>query len=202
MQATTVGPARLARADRRDALLDAAVELVASGDVEAVSMDAVAEQAGVSRPLVYKHFANRSELLAAVYQRESALLHAELTAAVSAATTPEEMFRALIHGALRAQASRGATFAALRAGGLRTRERREEQRRRDRTTLRHFADRAARHFGLREPEARAGVAILLGAIEAVLVRWRVRPTREHAALLEDTYVALVVGGLQELARRS
>jgi hypothetical protein len=35
----------------------------------------------------------------------------------------------------------------------------------------------------------------------VLAQWRQRPTREHAALLEDTYVALVVGGLDELARR-
>ena len=74
--------ARLSRADRRDALLDAAVALVTSGDVSAVSMEAVAEHAGVSRPLVYKHFANRGELLAAVYKRESALLHAELSAEV------------------------------------------------------------------------------------------------------------------------
>ncbi len=34
-------------------------------------MEAVAERAGVSRPLVYKHFANRGELLASLYQRES-----------------------------------------------------------------------------------------------------------------------------------
>src|SRR5713101_1521887 len=90
-------PVRLAKADRRDALLDAAAELVATGDVEEVSMEAVAERAGVSRPLVYKHFANRRELLAAVYQRESALLHAELSADVSTADTLEETFRALIH---------------------------------------------------------------------------------------------------------
>jgi len=192
---------RLARADRRDALLDAAAELVATGDIEAVSMEAVAERAGVSRPLVYKHFANRKELLTAVYQRESAFLHAELTAAVGAAETLEDRFRALAHGALRAQASRGATFAALRAGGLRTHERRREQRERDRTTLRYFASRAVREFGLEPQEATAAVAILLGAIDYVLAQWRRRPTREHAVLLEDTYVALVVGGLDQLARQ-
>jgi len=202
LDTTAVGPGRLARADRRDALLDAAVELLAASDIEAVSMEAVAEQAGVSRPLVYKHFSNRSELLAAVYQREAALLHAELAADVSAANKLEDMVRALIHGALRAQASRGATLAALRAGGLRTREHREEQRRRDRTTLRFFSQQAQRQFGLQEREARAGMAIMLGAIESVLARWRVRPTQEHAALLEDAYVALVMGGLEELAGRA
>lgn len=198
--ATGVEPVRLARADRRDLLLDAAAELVAAGDIETVSMEAVAERAGVSRPLVYKHFANRVDLLAALYQREAALLHAELTADVSTAETVEDTFRALIHGALRAQASRGATFAALRAAGLRTRERREEQRTRDRTTLRYFASKAVREFGLERAQAKAAVAILLGAIDAALAQWRVRPTREHAALLEDTYVSLVMGGLGELAR--
>jgi AcrR family transcriptional regulator len=199
-EAASVEPVRLARADRRDLLLDAAAELVATGDIEAVSMEAVAERAGVSRPLVYKHFANRSDLLAAVYQRESALLHAELTADVSAADSLEETFRALIHGALRAQASRGATFATLRMAGLRTRERREEQRQRDRTTLRYFAGQAVREFGLDRHQARAAVAILLGAIDAALAQWRGRPTRDHAALLEDTYVSLAMGGLEQLSR--
>jgi AcrR family transcriptional regulator len=198
----TVERARLARADRRDALLDAALTLVAAGDIEMVSMEAVAERAGVSRPLVYKHFTNRSELLAAVYQRESALLHTELAAAVTAADSVAEMFRALVRGALRAEAERGAAFAALRAGGLRTRERRQEQRRRDRTTLRYFAANALRDFGLDEPKARIGVAVLLGAIETVLAQWRRHPTADQAQLLEDTYVALVVGGLGELASPS
>ena len=201
LEAERLERARLGRAERRNAILDAAAALVAAGDVEAVSMETVAERAGVSRPLVYKHFANRGELLAALYDREAALLHAELAADVEAAGTVEEMFRALIHGALRAQASRGATLAALRSVGSRSRASREEQRRRDRMTLRYFGRRAVRQFGLDERRARAGVAILLGAIETVLAQWRRRPTREHAALLEDTYVALVVGGIEELARR-
>ena len=200
--ATRPDSGRLARADRRDALLDAAAEFVAAGQVDELSMDAVAERAGVSRPLVYKHFANRLELLAAVYEREALLLHRELAADVTAADSLEDMFRALIRGALRAQATRGATFAALRAAGARTQERRATQRTRDRTTLRYFADRAIRQLGLDAPRSRAGVAILLGAIETVLAQWRVRPTPEHAAMLEDTYVALVVGGLNELATRS
>ena len=193
-------PARLGRAERRDALLDAALALVAAGDVEGVTMEAVAERAGVSRPLVYKHFANRGELLAAVYRREADVLHAELAAVVTAAHTVEEMFRALVRGSLRAEATRGAAFAAMRAAGLRTRERRQDQRRRDRTTLRYFAAKAVRQFHIEQGQARVGVAILLGAVETVLAQYRRRPSAEHARLLEDTYVALVVGGLDQLAR--
>src|SRR5262245_5183989 len=76
---------RLGRAERHDALVSAAATLVAEHDVEAVSMEAVAARVGVSRALVYKHFANRHELLAAVYRREATALDAEIVDAVRAA---------------------------------------------------------------------------------------------------------------------
>jgi AcrR family transcriptional regulator len=196
-----IEPTRLASADRRDSLLDATAELIALGDAEAVSMEAVAERAGVSRPLVYKHFANRHELVAAVYRRESTALHVELSKAVQAAEGLEEMFRALIQGLLRAHATRGATFAALRAAGGRDRAVRDEQHRRDAITIGYFARQATEELSLDEGEARRAVAILLGAIESVLARWRVRPTREHATALEESYVALAMGGLRSLTGR-
>jgi AcrR family transcriptional regulator len=191
--------ARLDRDDRRDALLNAAAALVASGDAEAVSMEAVAEEAGVSRPLVYKHFANRHELLGALYAREAQALHDEIGADVAKARTLDENFRALVRGALSAQASRGATFAALRAAGTHTTDdRQREKRDRDRETLRFFARRAVRQYGVAEDKARAAAAILLGAIDSVLTAWRARPTPEHAALLEDTYVTVAVAGIKAL----
>jgi AcrR family transcriptional regulator len=188
---------RLDRDGRRDGLLDVAADLVAAGDIEAVTMEAVAERAGVSRPLVYKHFANRAELLEALYTRESAALHAELSAEVAHAETLEDMFRALVRGSLAAQASRGATFAALRAIG-RSDAIRREQRARDRNTLSFFARQTVRQFELTESQARAAVSIMLGAIDSVLNAFRVRPTREHASLLEDTYVTLAVAGMRAL----
>jgi len=190
-------PARLVSSDRRDHLLDAATELLAGGD-DAVSMDSVAERAGVSRPLVYKHFANRGELLASVYERESNLLHRELAGAVGAAETLEDKFRALVRGALRAEASRGATFAALRSAGARGRAARERQRRRDRNTVAHFAALAMREHGSEERETAQAVAILLGALTSVLAQWRRHPTPENALSLEDIYARLAVGGLAEL----
>jgi AcrR family transcriptional regulator len=197
--ARTPGPARLSRVDRREALLTAAAAILTGEPVEAVTMDAVAERAGVSRPLVYKHFANRGELLAAVYQREAAVLHAELAASVRQAATVEDKFRALIRGALKAQADRGTALAALRAAGGWNQALRREQRQRDQTTVRYFAGRVSQQLGVGEAQATLAVSILLGAIETVLAQWRRRPTRQHAAQLEDAYVTLVTGGLAELA---
>jgi AcrR family transcriptional regulator len=187
---------RLSRGDRRDALLDAAVDLVVSGDADAVSMEAVAERAGVSRPLVYKHFANRGELLAAVYQRETTLLHRELASEVGAAETVEGMFRTLIRGALHAAADRGHVFSALRAAGGRSRELRREQRGRDVETVRAFAGRAMRELGLDRRRATATTATLLATIDPVLTQWRLRPTADHAELLEEIYVGMVRGALE------
>ena len=192
--------ARLTRADRRDALLDAAVELVVMGDADAVSMEAVAERAGVSRPLVYKHFANRGELLAAVYQREATLLHRELAAEVGAAATVEEMFRTLIRGALQAAAERGHVFSALRSAGGRSHELRREQRGRDVETVRAFAGRAMRELGLDRRRATATAATLLAAIEPVLTQWRLRPTADQAQLLEEIYVGMVRGALRDAGK--
>jgi AcrR family transcriptional regulator len=197
--ARTPGPARLSRVDRRDALLTAAAAILTDQSVEAVTMEAVAERAGVSRPLVYKHFANRGDLLAAVYQREAALLHDELATAVRQATTVTDMFRTLIRGALKAQADRGTALAALRAAGGWNHALREEQRQRDQTTVRYFAAHVSQEFGVGERQATLAVAILLGAIETVLAQWRRRPTRQYATQLEDAYVALVTGGLAQLA---
>jgi AcrR family transcriptional regulator len=182
---------RLSGSRRREELVDAAAALVSTGDVHDVSMEAVAERAGVSRPLVYKHFANRYELLAAVYRREAVRLHDELAAEVTAAGTVEEMFRALVRGSLRAAAERGQLFTALRAAGAWSRQLREEQRARDRDTVRAFGARSARQFGLDRRLAMSLTAMLLGALDSVLTQWRLRPTEENAALLEHVYMTTV-----------
>jgi AcrR family transcriptional regulator len=184
---------RLSRAERRDALLDAAVALVTSGELAAVSMETVAERAGVSRPLVYKHFANRHDLLAAVYRREAVDLHRRLAAEVVPATSLEDMYRRLIRGALRAAGERGHVFAALRAAGGWDRELRHEQRARDAETVRAFSKRAARELGINRREATAATATLLACIDPVLGQWRLRPTPEHASLLEEIYIGMVDG---------
>lgn len=194
------GAARMPRDARREALLDAAAALVAAGEVDSVSMETVAEVAAVSRPLVYKHFANRADLLAAVYRREASRLHAELSAAVAAESTIEGKFRALIRGALQAQAERGASLAALSAAGARTADLRRTQRDRNRNTVRHFARQAVAELGVDERKAKVCLSIVLRAIDGVLAEWRQRPTPQFAAALEDAYVTMAMGTLEKLAR--
>ncbi|MFN6546490.1 TetR/AcrR family transcriptional regulator [Mycolicibacterium nivoides] len=61
---------RMAPAQRREHLLDAALRVIAEHGVGKVSMDSVAKQAGVTRPVVYKHFDDTNALLRASLVRE------------------------------------------------------------------------------------------------------------------------------------
>jgi AcrR family transcriptional regulator len=169
------------------------VALVRANGVQLVSMEAVAERAGVSRPLVYKHFANRDELLAEAYRREASKLHQDLTSEVASAGSVEEMYQALLRGSMRATVERGQIFTALRAAGGWNRDIRREQRSRDRKTVRAFAAVAGRQYGLEPKRATSVTAVLLGALDAVLAQWRVDPTEENGGILEETYLAMVVG---------
>lgn len=190
---------RLRRTERHDALVEAAAALVGEGDVESVSMEAVAARAGVSRPLVYKHFANRHELLAAIYRREASTLDSEIVRAVQAAEGFEDIIRTFIRAVLAGAASRGTTFARLRRAGARDASLRHEQRDRDRRTVRYFARLSMTEFNLTEAEARAALTVLLTGIDAVVALWHVEPTVKQGRLLEELYVDLVLGGLTKLA---
>ncbi|MGW6981493.1 TetR/AcrR family transcriptional regulator [Streptomyces sp. NPDC054932] len=62
---------RLSPDERRAQLLAVGAELFARHPYDEVLMEDVAEQAGVSRALLYRHFAGKQELFAAVYRQAS-----------------------------------------------------------------------------------------------------------------------------------
>jgi AcrR family transcriptional regulator len=81
-----------ARARRRASLLDAADRAVRSHGPE-VSMDAVAGEAGITKPVLYRHFGDREGLFAAVAARHAQRLVDELRAALAAEDHPRERIR-------------------------------------------------------------------------------------------------------------
>jgi AcrR family transcriptional regulator len=71
--ATRVAPApRMTAEERREQLLDVTKAIVAERGFHAVSIEAVARQAGITRPVVYGHFRDLAGLLEALIDRESA----------------------------------------------------------------------------------------------------------------------------------
>lgn len=59
---------RLSGAGRRQALLDVATAVAAEHGMGGVNMAVIARRAGVTRPVVYDHFATREELLIALIE--------------------------------------------------------------------------------------------------------------------------------------
>lgn len=82
--------ARVPAAERRTQLLDAALTLVATLGHQAVTMDAVADRAGVTKPVIYGQFTGRAELLAALLRREQELALGQLRAMFPADAAPVE----------------------------------------------------------------------------------------------------------------
>ena len=89
------GPAGRLRAERREALLDAADEALRSEGGE-VSMDSVAARAGVTKPILYRHFGDRHGLMVAVTRRHADRLVARLREALRGQASPRERVRVTI----------------------------------------------------------------------------------------------------------
>jgi AcrR family transcriptional regulator len=75
---------RVSRKERTSQLLDVALGLIIEHGYGAVTMAAVAERAGVSKPIVYRSYPNRAALLAALLRREQKLTEGKLDDAIPA----------------------------------------------------------------------------------------------------------------------
>jgi AcrR family transcriptional regulator len=69
---------RMPAAERREQLLDVTKQIVAERGFHAVSIEAVAREAGITRPIVYGHFSDLQGLLEALVEREGARALAQL----------------------------------------------------------------------------------------------------------------------------
>ena len=102
---------RLRRAERREQLLAAATQAFARAGFAATSLDDIAEAAGISRVLLYRHFDSKTDLYRAVLDRAIARLttavgtrdftYASIDALLGAAAEDPDAFRLLFHHAAR-----------------------------------------------------------------------------------------------------
>lgn len=86
---------------RREQLLDVTEALAVEQGFHAVTIEAVARRAGVTRPIVYGHFGDLSGLLHALVDRDEARALAQLTAILPAGPVPDADPAELLVGALR-----------------------------------------------------------------------------------------------------
>ncbi|MFD3742976.1 TetR/AcrR family transcriptional regulator [Nocardia sp. NPDC058633] len=77
---------RMAPEERRERLLAAVLRVIVERGVHKMSIDTVAKEAGVSRPVICELFTDSEQLLRAWLDREEAAALAQMSAAVPLAT--------------------------------------------------------------------------------------------------------------------
>ena len=85
-------------AERREQLLDTAKAIVGEHGFHAVSIEAVARAAGITRPVVYGHFDDLGGLLEAMIERESARALQQLSRVLPASLEGGDPREALLAG--------------------------------------------------------------------------------------------------------
>ncbi|MFI6867313.1 TetR/AcrR family transcriptional regulator [Nocardia sp. NPDC050406] len=182
---------RLTPDERRGQLLDVGAELFAERPYDEVLMEQVAERAGVSRALLYRHFPAKRDLFAAIYERsaEQRLTEAALDPALP---LPERLAAALDTHIDYFAANRHTVLAANRtlAG--------------DRTIQAIMATHHARlrdqlldTTGLTDTERAATSAVLLSwlvFVHVLCVEWLERENFSRAEL-RDACVGALLGAL-------
>ena len=106
-------PVRMTAPARREQLLDVTKAIVAERGFHAVSIEGVAREAGISRPIVYGHFEDLPGLLDALVAREGARALGQLAEVLPAAlarSDPEERLVAALGGYLEAVQSDPVTW--------------------------------------------------------------------------------------------
>ncbi len=83
-------PTRMARNDRRQQLLEVAETVFSADGYHATSMNDVATAAGITKPVLYRHFPSKRELYLAVLDDCCARLLNEIVKATAEAATPQE----------------------------------------------------------------------------------------------------------------
>ncbi|CAE7404001.1 unnamed protein product [Symbiodinium microadriaticum] len=83
-------------ADRRQAFLDVAHDIVKDHGAEALTMDAIIARSDVTKPMLYRFFANKDEVLVALYQQTAERLDQVVVEAIDGVEGFEPRVRAII----------------------------------------------------------------------------------------------------------
>lgn len=100
-QASPGARRRMPAAERREAILEAALEVFAERGFHEATLDQVAARAAVSKTLIYEHFDSKRELTRALLDTYVHELLGRLAAAIAAAEPGEERMRTGVDSVLR-----------------------------------------------------------------------------------------------------
>lgn len=191
---------RLSREARIEQLLDTAARLLMEDGFTEVSMERLGREAGVSKPLVYKYFPSRNDLLRALLERENRRTHEHQVGNVRAARGDfEQAVRLTTRANIVNLQQRGALLnklwaepAVVRALALEDQQRREAE-------SEYFVRKLVTHYELPADLARAAVGMqmaMAGAAARHFADGRLDPDS-----VTDLCLTMIFASLDALQRR-
>lgn len=192
-----MGGSRLRGEERREQLLDTAAALAMSS-LDSVTMEGLAAAAGVSKALPYKYFANRDEVLVALYDRELAKLAQRVAAAVARVEGFEGRLAVTVESWLADVGAGGVLLGVLYthpdlAGPLESRRREAS-----RGLARTWGAAAEAEFGIGRARAELLAEVAIAGSLALVGPWLRADDPGRRRLVAD-YVGFVAGGMAALA---
>ncbi len=148
---------------RREQIIDASVELIRSTGHSNFTLEQAAAAAGISKPLIYKYFPRREDLVTALLKRELSELNGRGLGSVPRDAPHDRVVRATVERSLRYYHDRGPILRLLGADPAVASMARRANRTSWTDTSRYFVDKAIEEFGVPEEVAVIAVTMVINA---------------------------------------
>ncbi len=182
---------RLTKQARREQLLDVAADLIV--DHGTLTMEGLAEAAGVSKALPYQHFDDADHAIITLAEREIAAMRVRVLEEVAGLTDAEEAVRAAVRAYFDALAERGQVLAVLTAPGSPVPGTTDGNRR----THWFVTDLITPWFGLTKKQNSLLADFALGVIAGAVEAWAYKDATRRA--IEDLAVTTILAAADSIA---
>ena len=172
---------RLSVEQRKEELLKIGLERFAHSTYDEISIEEIAEEAGISKGLLYHYFPSKRDYYVAALGRAAAELVARIDAAGDDAPQAFEAYLSFVE-------EREPAYRALYRGGIGFDEEVSEIVESCRT---HILERIIQHTSDVTPEVRNALRGFIGYVEASVLDWLEHRDMPRHCLLESWQVALV-----------
>ncbi len=189
---------RLKRAARREQLLTVAESIVANSGISALTMERLADEARISKPVVYSHFENRGQLLLALLQDYWSHLDEAVNRERSLAKSADDELPATVRAYFEAIEARGPVMRTVLSERSSEPVVEEARRHRELAVEKEWAGDFETSFGVDPATAAAAAAILRRALEGASGYWVASGADSSA--VQDVFVTIVRASLPALAK--